>query len=77
MAEHGLPADAIRTELDWFLFLDHGYIQSTQLSLADWWTIDWLSADQAIWLAAFIQEQHPDKYPQLVAALRRERCSDS
>ncbi len=71
LAEHGLPPDAVRTELDWFLFLDHGYIQSTKSSPADWWTVNMLSADHARWLAGFIQEQYADQYPQLVATLRR------
>lgn len=72
LTEHGLPLDAVRTELDWYLFLDHGYIQSAERSPADWWTIRLLSADQAMWLARFIQEHYPGKYPELVAALRRE-----
>lgn len=71
LGDHGLPRDAIRTELEWFLFLDHGYIQSTELAPADWWTIDMLSADHAKWLAAFIEGQYPEQYPQLLAALRR------
>ncbi len=72
LAEHGLPPDTVRTELDWFLFLDHGYIQSTKLSLADWWTISLLSPNHARWLADFIQKRYPNQYPELVVALRRE-----
>jgi hypothetical protein len=72
LAEHYLPTDAIYTELDWFLFLDHGYIQSSKLPTADWWTINFLSDDNARWLAAFIEGQYLKQYPQLVAALRRE-----
>lgn len=71
LAEHGLPPDAVHIELDWFLFLDHGYIQSTKQSPADWWTIELLSVDHARWLTGFIQQLYPDSYPHLVAALRR------
>lgn len=72
LAEHGLPPDAIDTDLDWFLFLDHGYIQSTKLAMADWWSINFLSDDQAKWLAGFVEGLYPEQYPQLVAALRRK-----
>lgn len=72
LTEHGLPRDAISTELGWFLFLDHGYIQSTNLAMSDWWTVTFLSDDNAKWLAGFIEGEYPMRYPQLVATLRRE-----
>jgi len=72
LAAHGVPRDAFGTELDWFLFLDHGYIQSAKVAMADWWTIKWLSDDNAKWLADFVQELYPDQYPDLVTALRRQ-----
>lgn len=67
----GLPPGALRSELDWFVFLDHGHVQSATEPPADWWSIRLLAAAQAGRLAGFIKCQYPGRYTSLVAELRR------
>src|SRR5438128_292433 len=71
----GLPPRALRSELDWLVFLDHGYVQSADEPPPNWWSINLLSAEQARLLAAFIEREYEQKYLELVANLRQIRAS--
>jgi hypothetical protein len=61
----GLPADALRSELDWLVFLDHGYVQSAAEPPANWWSVRLMAAEQAARLSGFIERQYPGRYPKL------------
>ena len=67
----GLPAGALRSELDWLVFLDHGYVQSASEPPANWWSIHLLVASQAARLAEFVQAEYPGRYPDLIFSLQR------
>ncbi len=66
----GLPPEAYKTELDWFVFLDHGYVQSTERHISDWWSINTLGAEQAERLREFLVREYSDRYPDLLRSLQ-------
>ena len=71
LSQCGLPPAALRSELDWFVFLDHGYVQTANDPPANWWSIRLLAASQAGRLAGFIAAEYPGRYAELVSELRR------
>jgi hypothetical protein len=73
----GLPPAALRSELDWFVFLEHGYTQSASESPENWWTINLLDPSQARHLASFIEREYAQRYPHLVANLGRIATADA
>jgi hypothetical protein len=72
----GLPPAALRSELDWLVFLDHGYVQSATEPPPNWWSIHLLAPVQARHLASFIEREYEQQYPLLVANLRRIGAAD-
>jgi hypothetical protein len=66
----GLPPEAYKTEMDWFVFLDHGYVQSTERHISDWWSINTLGAEQAERLREFLAREYGDRYPDLLRSLQ-------
>jgi hypothetical protein len=73
----GLPPAALRSELDWFVFLDHGYVQSADEPPENWWSINLLAATQAKRLASFIEQNYEQRYANLVANLRMIGVADA
>jgi hypothetical protein len=65
----GIPADAYRSELDWYLFLDHGYVQSSKTHTSQWWNIRLLTPEQAERLRAFLIREYADGYQDLIQTL--------
>jgi hypothetical protein len=66
----GLPPEAYKTEMDWFLFLDHGYVQSHDQHTSDWWSINTLGAEQAQRLRGLLAREYGDRYPDLLRSLQ-------
>lgn len=65
----GVPPEAYHSELDWFLFLDHGYVQSIELHISQWWTIKLLNSAQANSLRNFLVREYGTRYEDLVRSL--------
>jgi hypothetical protein len=71
LARWGIPDEAYRTQLDWGVFLDHGYVQSDTKRRDDWWHIGWLKPAEANELRDFLTEEYGDAYADLMARLTR------
>ncbi|MEX0700632.1 MAG: hypothetical protein WD069_00910 [Planctomycetales bacterium] len=71
LIECGLHEDAWRTRMDWFLFLDHGYIQTVEIDMRDWWRVGMLAGSQCERFARFLEREYGTEYSWLVEKLRR------
>ena len=65
----GLPPEAYQTEMDWLLFLDHGYIESRDVHITQWWSIKYLNGAQANRLRSLLTREYGVEYPELVQRL--------
>lgn len=73
----GLPPEAYNTEMDWFSFLEHGYVQSRDKHVNDWWSIKRLDAEQAEGLRGFLVREYGDRYGDLLRSLQSRTAGDA
>ena len=69
LAQCGLPQDAFDSELHWFQFLEHGYVQSKDKHVGDWWSIRFMTLQQARSLRDFVNREYGTQVSDLVREL--------